>query len=84
MTKIEELKILIREKEFPYFTDEELEYHLSKSNSISHAAYKCLTIKSEDTTLQVSGLSLQDTSKYFRRLASQYRPNNSGTLIGEV
>ena len=44
------------------------------------AIYDCLIIKAEDATLSVSGLSTTDTSHYFKRLASKYRPNNSGIL----
>jgi len=41
-----------------------------------------LLVKAEDTTLSISGISAADTSAYFRRLASKYRPSNSGTLKG--
>lgn len=83
MTAIEELKIILREKDIPFFSDEELGYYLSKNdNSVNKAAYDCLIIKAEDTTLSVSGLSTADTSKYFLRLAGRYKPNNSGILSG--
>lgn len=81
MSPLEELKIIIRESDVPFFEDEQLEYYLSKNEgSVEHAAYECLLIKAEDTTLSVSGLNTGDSSKYFRRLASRYRPNNSGIL----
>lgn len=79
---IDELKILIREDACPFFGDKELAYYLSISNNVKEAAYKCLLIKAENTTLSVSGLNAGDTSQYFRRLASQYRPNNSKVLGG--
>lgn len=75
------LKKLLREDAVPYFTDEELEFYLGQNGGDLHAtAYHCLCIKAEDTTLSISGLSLPDTSKYFRRLASRYRPRNTGIL----
>lgn len=80
MSSIDELKILIRENDVPYFEDEELEFWLQKEGSVEAAAYRCLIIKSENTTLSVSGLSASDTSSYFKRLASQYRSHNSGIL----
>lgn len=80
MSPLEELKLLIREKSCPFFTDEELEYYLTQYPSVRTTAYNCLLIKSENTTLTVSGLTLADTSQYFRRLAQQYKPNNSGIL----
>lgn len=80
---IEELKLLCREKDAPFFDDEELQYHLDKANgNIENAAYTCLCIKAEDTTLTISGLTTADSSKYFRRLAARYRQTNSGILSG--
>lgn len=75
------LKKLLREDAVPYFTDEELEFYLGQNGGdLNATAYHCLCIKAEDTTLSISGLSLPDTSKYFRRLASRYRPRNTGIL----
>lgn len=83
MQSIEELKIVLREKQVPFFDDEELNFYLKQNKGDYKAtAYQCLLIKAEDTTLSVSGLNLGDTSSYFRRLAAQYRPCNTGTLRG--
>ena len=80
---VDELKIILREKDCPFFTDEELEYYLEKNkNDLNATAYHCLIVKSEDTTLNISGMNVADTSKYFRRLAQRYRKNNSGILAG--
>lgn len=81
--KLEKLKTILREDAIPFFEDDQLIFHLEEAGGdLRTAAYRCLLIKAEDTTLQVSGLSAADSSKYFRRLASQYRPNNSGILSG--
>lgn len=83
MSSIDDLKIVLREREIPFFTDEELNFYLSQnSGDYDATAYQCLIIKSEDTTLNISGLSTADTSKYFKRLASKYRPRNTGILSG--
>lgn len=83
MSSIEELKIVLREADIPFFTDEQIQFYLKENGGdYNRTAYQCLLIKAEDTTLQVSGLSTADSSKYFRRLASKYRPNNSGILKG--
>lgn len=80
---IEMIKIEVRENQCPFFDDDEIEYYLYKNNgNIDKTIYELLIIKSEDSTINVSGLSTQDTSSYFKRLASRYRPNNSGTLLG--
>lgn len=83
MNSLEDLKIVLREADVPFFSDEQLEFWLGENNGdYSATAYQCLLIKAEDTTLSVSGLNAADSSKYFRRLASRYRPHNSGILKG--
>lgn len=83
MTNLSELKIVLRENDIPFFDDEQLNFYLSENGGdYNRTAYQCLLIKAEDTTLSISGLSAADTSKYFRRLASRYRPSNSGILKG--
>lgn len=82
--KVAWLKTVLREDSIPYFTDEELEFYLGE-NGGDHklSAYRLLLIKSEDTTLSVSGLTASDSSSYFKRLARLYKPNNSGILKGD-
>ncbi len=83
MSNLSNLKLILREDDIPFFTDEQLNFYLDQNGGdVRSTAYQCLLVKAEDTTLSVSGLSTADTSKYFRRLASQYRPFNSGTLKG--
>lgn len=83
MNSLDDLKVVLREDEIPFFSEEQLAFYLKENSGDYNAtAYQCLLIKAEETTLSVSGLSLGDTSKYFRRLASRYRPNNSGILKG--
>lgn len=83
MENLNDLKMVLREKDVPFFTDEELQFYLRENgNDYRATAYQCLLIKAEDTTLEISGMSASDSSKYFRRLASRYRPNNSGILGG--
>ena len=83
MNAVDELKIILRENDCPFFTDEELEYYLNKNkNDLNATAYHCLIIKSENTSLNISGMTAADSSLYFRRLAAKYRINNSGILPG--
>lgn len=83
MSPKEELRIILREEDIPFFSDKELDYYLSKNdNDVKKTAYQCLLIKAENTSLNISGLSTGDTSLYFRRLAQRYRPQNSGILKG--
>ena len=83
MATLKEMKIVLREHDIPFFTDEELEYYLAENNGdFKRTVYECLIIKSEDTSMKTNELFLGDSSKYFRRLASRYRPTNSGILKG--
>lgn len=81
MSNLDELKLVLREDDIPFFTDEQLEFYLRENKMDYNAtAYQCLLIKAEDTSISISGLNTTDTSKYFRRLASNYRPNSSRIL----
>jgi len=83
MDNLERLKIILRENDCPFFEDEELAFYLDENGGDFEAtAYQCLIIKSESTSLVLSGLEASDTSKYFRRLAQRYRKTNSGILGG--
>lgn len=78
-----QLKTVLRETDIPFFSDSDLEFHLSlNAGDVKATLYRCLLIKAENTTMQISGLSTADSSSYFRRLAAQYRPRNTGVLGG--
>lgn len=81
MTEIEIIKKELRENQSPYFEEDDFQYYLDKNNGDLNATiYEMLIIKSEDSTISVSGLSTQDTSAYFKRLASRFKRFNSGVL----
>lgn len=83
MTDIERIKKEVREAQAPYFDEDDFEYYLNKNGgNVDATIYEMLIIKSEDSSISVSGLTTQDTSGYFKRLASRYRQFNSGTLEG--
>lgn len=75
------IKIETRENDVPFFTDKEIEYYYFKNKkNVNDTIYELLIVKSQDSTLQVSGLSTTDTSQYFKMLASRFSRFNSGTL----
>ena len=83
LNNIDKLKLVLREKDCPFFSDEELAFYLEENgNDFNKTAYRCLIVKSENTTLNISGMQADDTSKYFRRIAQRYRSTNSGILSG--
>lgn len=84
MTDVEKIAYIrkeIRESQSPYFEEEDFLHYLKKNNGdVNATIYEMLIVKSEDSTISVSGLSTQDTSAYFKRLASRFKPFNSGIL----
>ena len=78
---LQQIRTEIRENMSPYFDDSDIEYYFIKNNGdVDATIYELLIIKSEDSTISVSGLNTGDTSGYFKRLASRYRRYNSGVL----
>lgn len=73
----------LREEQSPYFTIDDIQYYLEKNNgNFNDTVYEMLIIKSEDSTISVSGLNTSDTSGYFKRLASRFKSFNTGNLKG--
>lgn len=83
MTDVERVYKEILEDRCPYFEQGDIEYYLSKNNGdVDATIYEMLIIKSEDSSLSLSGINTADTSGYFKRVASRYKKFNSGNLIG--
>lgn len=81
MDVLERLKFNLREKQVPYFDESELIVLLENNGGdVDKASYEGLIIKAETTGLNVSGLTTQDSSSYFKMLASRYVQTNSGVL----
>lgn len=83
LSAIDRIKKEIREAQAPYFEEDDFYYYFDKNGGdVNATIYEMLIVKSEDSTISVSGLSTQDTSSYFKRLASRYKPFNSGIMAG--
>lgn len=83
IAQLKRMKTILREEEYPTFSDDDLQFYLEENNGdVNKAIYQCLLIKAEDSSISINGLSSADTSSYFKRLAQRYRPNNSGILKG--
>lgn len=81
---LQAIRIEIRENQSPYFEDEDIQYYFKKNDGDFEATvYELLIVKSEDSSLSVSGLSTGDTSRYFKMLASKHRKYNSGVLSND-
>ena len=75
------LKANIRETDYPFFTEEELERIYADCNyDINEASYKALIIKAESDKLILSDMTLESSRKYWLSLATLYRKNRTGQL----
>lgn len=78
---MERIKRILRENDLPFFTDEDIQGYLDDNKgNVEETIYELLIIKSENTSLQINGLTTTDTAQYFLRLAEKYRPSNSGII----
>lgn len=81
---LQAIRIEIRENQSPYFEEDDIQYYFQKNDGDFEATvYELLIVKSEDSSLSVSGLSTGDTSRYFKMLASKHRKYNSGVLSND-
>ena len=83
MGEIQELKLRLREESSPFFTDEELHYYFSlNNNDLNKTTYECLLLKAEDDSISLpGGLQLANNSKYWLRLAKQYKPKKRSFVL---
>jgi hypothetical protein len=85
LTDIQRMRKILRDEEagLSMFSDDDLQFYIDENDGdINKAIYQCLIIKSENGSISITGLSMAETSSYYKRLASTYRPNNSGILGG--
>ena len=80
MDDLEVLRYNLKEKQTPYFSDEELLLLKMNNGDVRKASYEGLITKAEVTGLSVSGLTTKDSSSYFKMLASKFCDTNSGVL----
>lgn len=80
---LSKIKVILREEDMPMFSDEQISEFVTGADTPEDALYELLLLKSENTSFSISGLSVAETSDYFRRLAATYRPHNTGSLGGE-
>lgn len=83
MEEIQELKIRLREESSPFFTEEELDYYLKQNNNdLDLTTYECLLLKAEYDSISLpGGLQLANNSKYWLRLAKQYKPKKRSLVL---
>ena len=77
MSDIKFLKFNLQEKEYPHFSDEELEMLLEQHGDIKTASYfGCLMKANADDKLEIAGIKLESNRQYWITLAERFKPKN--------
>lgn len=75
------LKANLREEQYPFFTEEELEKIYAECGcDMAEATYRALLIKAESDSLKLSDMTLESSRQYWLSLAALYRKNRTGTM----
>ena len=75
------LKANLREEDYPFFTEEELERIYAESGcDINEATYRALIIKAESDSLKLSDMTVESSRAYWLSLASLYRRSRTGSV----
>lgn len=88
-TNVEMLKFNLQEREYPYFSDEELNLLLeTNDNDIKKASYQgCIMKANADDKLEVAGIKLESNRQYWLTLSQQFKAvevMKSGTFKNTV
>lgn len=77
-TDLAKLKFNLQEREYPYFTDEDLQMLLENNDlNVKKASYQgCLMKASANDGMEVAGIKLSSNRDYWLTLAKQF---NSGS-----
>ena len=75
------LKANLRESDYPFFSDEELQRILEESGfDIKDATYRALIIKAENDGVNLPDIDIESSRRYWLSLASLYRKSHSGGM----
>lgn len=76
---LEELKFNLQEREYPYFSDSELQLLLKQyDNNVQKASYKgCVLKAAADDKLEIAGVKLSSNREYWLTLAMEFQEKES-------
>ena len=73
MNDIDKLKFNLQEKNFPYFSDEELTYLLEEYGSVVGASYEGCLIKAQDDSVKLGPIDTPSNREYWLGRASHFQ-----------
>lgn len=78
---VNRIKQIILEDAYPMFSDTDILFYYNENNkSFRATVYNLLKLKAETGSTVITGMTLPNPERFFMRLATPYRPNNSGVL----
>lgn len=76
------LKFNLQEREYPYFTDTELEILLeTNDNDVKKASYKGCIMKAQADSVELKGLKIESSREYFLKLAKSFKTTDYITSL---
>lgn len=73
INNIELLKFHLQEKQFPYFSDEDLQLLLEEYPDINEAIYEGCLIKAQDDSVKLGPINTPSNEQYWIRRAKHFR-----------
>ncbi|WMJ80966.1 hypothetical protein RBU49_01565 [Clostridium sp. MB40-C1] len=71
---LELLKFNLQEKEYPYFSEDELQMLLDEYKDFKTAAYYgCLLKAAKNDGIEVAGIKIESNREYWLKLAEEYK-----------
>ena len=80
MTNIEILKFNLQEENFPYFSDDQLNFLLAQHKTVKEASYQGCMIKAQDDSVKLGSINTVSNEKYWLRRARMFRKNATGVM----
>ena len=75
------LKRLIDEKNYPYFSNRELQGYLGGTDNIYQLARELCLIKAGIEEIKLGDVVIPSPRRHFLMLAGRYRQNQTGTVV---
>lgn len=72
MLDIQQLKTLLMEEQYPFFTDEQLNAIINSADSINEAMYTACVMKGRADTIKVGPIEIKNDAEYWGNLAAVY------------
>ncbi len=81
VSDLDKIKYLINEKDYPYFSDTELQDRLDDTDDLYNLAQELCLIKAGIEEMRLGDVVIPSPRRHFLMLAAKYRGNHTGTVV---